>query len=208
MPLAAFVCLATTLAIGCAASSESADDSSSSDLTSAAPVTLGNFLNHPKIKEIRAEVAAVDAAKLATASEKEGPCPDDDVDQTVTKGTDDGGKIRKLIVAWGGSDGDGTTSYYYDAAGHLRFVFDHSETTPANDSMLVIESRVYFDAAGNRIFDVEKVGKGTISHPPNMDNAPFSLPNDKAQVPTTPFEVLPELQTDPGSFYNTPPNCD
>src|SRR5262249_34334604 len=151
-------------------------DVASADLTAATPITLGNFLSHPKIKEIRAEVAAVDAAKLTTV-QRDASCPDEDVTASYAKSTDGGNKVRKLVTSWGGSDGDGTSTYYYDAAGRLRFELDITETAPASGALIVDELRVYYDATGARIFDVSKAGRGTTAHPPNMDKAPLRRPD-------------------------------
>jgi hypothetical protein len=192
---------ATIAAAGCASSMDDAAADTSADLTASGPITLGNFINHPKIKEIRAEVAAVDAAKLTRAKKDAVACPDSDIEESWTKFTDEAGTIRKFGDSWGGSDGDGTTTYYYDAAGHLRFVFDVLESAPADDSLHVTDTRVYFDAAGARIFEVAQAGDGTTAHPPAMASRPYKLP-------TAPEEIDPELVSSPGTFFDSPPKCD
>jgi hypothetical protein len=193
--VAAFLALVSFSAVGCAAGTDASDDANEAAAMTAGPITIGNFLNHPKIKEVRAEVAAVDAAKL-TAEKKTRSC--DDLEGTVTKASDEGGKIRKLTDAWGASDGDGTTTYYYDASGRLRFVFDVLESAPADDSLTVFETRSYFDASGHLVFQVGKKGRGTTAHPPNMDQAHF--------VVATPdqFEtnILPEAISNPAGLFD------
>src|SRR5262245_41591741 len=90
------------LTTGCAAGTQGSDlDATEAAALTAGPVTLRNFANHPKIKEVRAEVAAVDAAQLTDVT-KDHSC--DDAVAKLTKRTDAGGTIRKIFDTWGGSD--------------------------------------------------------------------------------------------------------
>jgi hypothetical protein len=192
-----------TAAAGCTTATDDAStpEVGSADLTGSTPITLGNFLNHPKIKEVRAEVGAVDAAKLTTV-ERDASCPDEDGTSTRAKSTDGGGKVRKLVLAWGGSDGDATSTYYYDAAGRLRFELDVNETAPASGALIVDELRVYYDATGARLFDVSKSARGTVAHPPNMDRAPLKRPD-----PDTTTDTDPQIVTNPGGYYDSKVVC-
>lgn len=197
------VTLVLPTAVGCVASADAdADSAAAADLSASGPITLGNFVNHPKIKAIRAEVAAVDAAKLTIAS-KDNSCPNADAEGTVTKSTDQAGVVRKFVDAWGGSDGDATTTYYFDAGGHLRFVYDVSETAPASGALYVVDSRVYFDELGAKIFEVKQEGRGTTAHPPSMANRPFALPaNGEGAL------LNDAIKADPKAYFDAAPKCE
>jgi hypothetical protein len=186
--------------VGCAAGASDDAEASEAAALTAAPVTLQNFLTHPKIKEVRAEVAAVNAASLTTV-QKDHSC--DDTEAKLSKLTDGGNTIRKIFDTWGGSDGDGSTSYYYDAAGRLRFVFDVLESAPASGSLTVFETRSYFDASGRLLIQVGKTGHGTTAHPPNMDNVAFEI----ATPSNYQTEIIEAAKTNPAGFYDNTVSC-
>jgi hypothetical protein len=193
------VAAVTTLA-GCAGKTDASPDSSSADVTAVAPITLGNFINHPKIQEVRAEVAAVDAATL-TDEKKDVTCDPEQGSATREKWTDASGKIRRLRESFSGEDGDGSLTWTYDASGRLRFIFRVLDTTPADGSLSVDERRVYFDATGASIWEVARNGRGTVGRPPNMEQSPYTKPatsldtdtegKDIVTNPAERWEVLP-----------------
>jgi hypothetical protein len=203
LPLAASFLVALAAAVGCSAPVDSDSASAAAaDLSASGPITLGNFVTHPKIKAIRAEVAAVDAAKLTSAS-KDLDCPEADGVENLTKSTDEASVVRKFVDAWGGSDGDSTTTYYFDAGGHLRFVYDVTETAPASGALYVVDSRVYFDELGAKIFEVKQEGKGTTAHPPAMANRPYQLPaNGEGAL------LSQAIEADPKAYFDGPPKCE
>jgi hypothetical protein len=207
LALAASFLVALTAAVGCSAPIDADSDSTgaaAADLSASAPITLGNFVSHPKIKAIRAEVAAVDAAKMTSASKDLSKvCPEADGSENLTMSTDEANVVRKFVDAWGGSDGDSTTTYYFDAGGHLRFVYDVTETAPASGALYVVDSRVYFDELGAKIFEVKQEGKGTEAHPPAMANRPYQLPaNGEGAI------LSDAIEANPKAYFDGPPKCE
>jgi hypothetical protein len=174
---------------GCASKTDSSPDSAGADLSAAQPITLANFINHPKIQEVRAEVAAVDAAAL-TDEKKDVTCDPQSGTSAREKWTDGSGKIRRLEERFSGEDGDGSLTWTYDASGRLRFIFRVLNTTPANGSLSVDERRVYFDATGASIWEVARVGHGTVAHPPNMEQSPYTQPGTSLNADTEGKDIV------------------
>jgi hypothetical protein len=181
---------------GCAGSTVPGDETSSGDeaLSASAPITLHNWLNHPKIVAVRKQVEAIEASHLQT--EKKELCKDEPVGEFERdKGTDASGKIRKLVLQVGGEDGAMIDTYYYDASGKMIFVFETQNDVHGNSS----EERVYFDASGARLWDVYRNAHDPHNNP-DVSHAPF-------EVSPAPLDIAPEL-ANPGQVFDGPPRCD
>jgi hypothetical protein len=124
-----------------------------------APITKANWNQHPKIKAVRAIVAAVDAGvtrkTLKVSVRKFEYC--EPYEDTVRKQAVDAQRLVRMYEKQGGSDDSSlTTKHFYDEAGRLRFVFITGGAV--NGSQL--EQRIYFDEAGQRIWEEHKYVKG------------------------------------------------
>lgn len=164
------------------------------ELNASAPITLANWISHPKIVEVRRVVEEIDAAKFAAESKE--MCQDAGHGEVErTKLTDAHLTIRELVVAFGSEDSAMTDSYYYDAAGTLRFAFRTRNDVHGNQN----ETRVYFDAQGKSIWEI-----GRHAFDPNL----------KANITTAPYTlfedvvVLEELAASPAKLWDSPPRCD
>jgi hypothetical protein len=119
-----------------------------SAVTADTPITVQNYLNHPKIKAIRDKVNSIDNAPASgdfDTQDKSG------CEETITKLFGNHGVIFEITESSGEGAGSKTQAYYdSDAApfgmnGKLLFIFEVIGTQ---------ESRVYFDAQGNKIWQV------------------------------------------------------
>lgn len=122
-------------------------------------VTKANWQQHPKIKQVRSIVQAVNAGmtgKSFTVKKRvfEYCEPYEDTERTLA--TDSRGRARFYKKAGGSDDSSLTWEHYYDETGRLRFVFIKGGAT--NGSQL--EHRIYFDAAGKRIWEEQTYKKG------------------------------------------------
>lgn len=136
---------------GCASdggSEDAAAPAGESEVVASAPITLGNFLQHPTIKAIRTEVAAIEALSL-TKTDNPG------CDGSFSKFTQ-GDKIRKLFETGGEGGFSGEWTAYYRENGSLLFLFSKSvdETGESGVDNVSTEQRVYFDGNGKIIFQV------------------------------------------------------
>ncbi len=123
-----------------------------------ARITASNWTNHPRIVAVRKIANDIDAAiKNRTYKEvkKEQEYTGPYIDTMRQAFFDAKGKIRKLVTSGGSDDSSLTFTYYYDAAGGLRFVF--IEGGAANGTS--IQHRIYFEA-GARIWEIRKLVKG------------------------------------------------
>jgi len=191
--------VATTLALAlaaCAGPSSDADAATESvgELNASAPITMQNWLTHPKIAAVRAVVNDIDIADFAP--ETKTLCEESGHGETErTKMTDAHLVIRELVVAMGSEDSARTDSYYYDAAGTLRFAFRTHNDVHGNQR----EYRVYFDETGARIWEINRFA--------------FSETFD-ADITKSPYEAaaertdLEELATSPAKLYDSPARCD
>ncbi|MDX6383549.1 MAG: hypothetical protein QOK48_1122 [Blastocatellia bacterium] len=124
-----------------------------------APITKANWNQHPKIKAVRAIVAAVDAGvsrKTLKVSVRKFEYCEPYEDTLRRKAVDAKGRVRMYEKQGGSDDSSLTTKHFYDEAGRLRFVFITGGAT--NGSQL--EQRIYFDEAGQRIWEEHKYVKG------------------------------------------------
>jgi hypothetical protein len=159
----------------CAAQSSDAPEATHDALTASAPITLGNWLGHPKIVEIRRIAEGVEsgiAAGTLTKQERDFPnCDNGDIHRA--KFTDEHGVIRKLVMVYGGEDGGGDITYVYDAAGKPRFYFQRNESqAAAQPKPDITEFRVYVDVEGQKFWQVMREGVGDA-----INTAPFSIPD-------------------------------
>lgn len=161
---------------GCA--SDASDDvaGGASAVTATDAITLANYVTHPKIKAIRAEVGAIDAAGYEKA---ENP----GCDGNNTKWTDASGKIRKVLSEGGEGDGSGSTTAYYGANGKLRFLFfTFTGSNPDDGGVATSQSRVYFDDRGQPIWQVSREASSPLNAPPpDMSKAPDTITPDDAK---------------------------
>lgn len=158
----ALVLAASLLALsGCASSTEESAndediDATSEEVTASAPLTIDNWVNHPRIVEVRKIAQAVDALKLT--SEKLVGC--NDVTYVTSK---DASKHRRKLVETQelGMEALSTTAYY-DDKGILRFVFDRVAAKNAQGKVTkIVETRTYLDAKANPFWAVVRDGNGT-----------------------------------------------
>jgi hypothetical protein len=154
----AFFCFVSLTGIACAApADDQAPVSDESNVNSAAPITMANWVSHPSIKAIRTEVSGIDGSQL-TKAENPG------CDGGNTKYTDGEGRIRKLVEVGGEGGFEGTTTAYYDAAGKLRFILDQ-ETDHTGASPVSTEKRIYFAADGKVLWQVVRDPGGADREP-------------------------------------------
>jgi hypothetical protein len=122
-------------------------------------ITKANWQQHPKIKQVRAIVQAVNAAmsrKSLTVRKRafEYCEPYEDTKRTIA--TDSMGHVRFYLSEGGSDDSALKWEHYYDETGRLRFVFITGGAI--NGSKL--EHRIYFDENGKRIWEDHTYTKG------------------------------------------------
>jgi hypothetical protein len=185
-------------AIGCAGSSSSEDVAAAQGEVSAQkPITLGNWLTHPKIVAVRDIVNEIDASKYASES-KTGLCADSGHGESErTKVTDDKGVIRELVLAFGSEDSATIESHYYDAKGKLRFIFTTHNDVHGNSE----ELRTYFDETGARIWDVRRHAFSE-SFNPDLERAPYEAVATENEAPLDPAVLTPAVR------FDAPEQCD
>lgn len=198
--LAALALVALPVFVGCAASTS--DDSSSSGAAVSAgandPVTLKNFLNHPKIVEIRTIVAGVEAdlaAKKLTDAKKENLC--EGIGEASREKLSSGTTIRRLILAGGSDDSAETTTLTYDTAGNVRFAYTVRNDVHGNSA----DYRTYFAADGTRLIEVERFGHSDdLAKPVDLTTIPYALSDEPATFGD-------ELE-DPAKRFDSAAACD
>ena len=190
--------LAAFTAVGCAATSDDHAEVASGEVNAAAPITLQNWLTHPKIVAVRDVVNEIDSApENKFESESQTLCEDSGHGEMErTKLTDASGVIRELVLSYGSEDSAQIESHYYDARGKLRFVFTTRNDVHGNST----ELRTYFDESGNRIWEVSRHAFDENLNP-DIQAAPY-------------VRISAEDNTiDPGAFtpaarYDAPAQCD
>jgi hypothetical protein len=122
-------------------------------------ITGSNWMNHPRIVAIREIVVEIDSliTKGSLKSKKteqgySGPYIDD-MRQAFF---DSKGKIRKLVTSGGSEDSSLTFTSYYDKDGRLRFVYIVGGAVNGTG----IQHRIYLDAAGAKIWEIQKLVEG------------------------------------------------
>jgi hypothetical protein len=197
--IAVLVCSFAATLVGCAGSEEPTEEGDA-QLTAASatsPITIRNWLSHPKIVEIRSLVHTVDTTEMAVAR-RDNLC-ESIGESSREKRTDGAGKVRKLALEGGADDSAAAETYYYDAAGHLRFAFEEGGDVHGG----AYERRVYFAPDGARIWEVDRSARTPDHHgEPDLTKAPFVVPD-----PETALEILPAVISDPKAAFDAPPLC-
>ena len=122
-------------------------------------ITATNWQQHPKIGQVRAIVASVNAGLrkgLFKVSKREFEYCESYEDTLRKIAIDSKGVVRRYENQAGSDDSALTWQHYYDAAGRLRFVFISGGA--ANGAQL--EHRIYFDESGKRLWEEHKYVKG------------------------------------------------
>ncbi len=191
--IAALLALALVACAGNASNDET--NTSIGEVNVTAPLTLANWISHPKIVAVRNEVEATN--KAGYKSESKTLCKDSGIGESErTKLTDPSGKIRELVLAGGSEDSAATTHYYYDANGKLRFVFTTVNDVHGNQT----EYRTYFDSAGEQFWSVTRHAFDPSFH---------------ADITKAPFEINDEDDGDgildvnhPAALFDAPESCE
>ena len=126
--------------------------------TAAPKITRSNWKTHPQVVEIRKEVEAALALKMAnklTRTERKlWECHAYDGLRFLYR---DSARRPRIYEQSGGSDDSMVTyTFHYNLAGDLRFVF--IEAGAVNGSRL--EHRIYFDTSGKRIWEEHTYTEG------------------------------------------------
>lgn len=122
-------------------------------------ITKANWQQHPKIKAVRAVVAAVDADStkgLYKVSKRMFDYCEPYADTVRLMAADSSGMVRRYEKEAGSEDSSLAWKHYYDEGGHLRFVFIKGGAVNGSE----LEHRIYFDEAGRRIWEDHKYTKG------------------------------------------------
>jgi hypothetical protein len=123
-------------------------------------ISKSNWEQNPQIIEIRKIVAATDAAlkirSFKTSERRFEYC--NNAQLTVTRTAHD----SKGAVPWyenysEGQDASWDFHYYYDSAGHLRYVSATARSTNGTRELL----RIYLDESGKRLWKTDKLLAGT-----------------------------------------------
>jgi hypothetical protein len=123
------------------------------------PVTDKNWMRHPEIKKVRKLFKAIQADIKSKKIKCQKTSPDSEerpYDRELELCADGSGVVRKYVRAGGSDDSALTQSYYYDTQGRLRFLFVTGGAVNGTE----IQHRVYFDAGGKRIWELQKKVKG------------------------------------------------
>jgi hypothetical protein len=106
------------------------------------PITEKNWLEHPRIKEIR---ALFNETEQAITAKRMVILMEDEYQQAWGA---DAEHIRKLGQQRGGEDSAVSLDHYYDQAGILRFAFVRANAVNGTK----VEYRIYFDERGMRLW--------------------------------------------------------
>jgi hypothetical protein len=183
---ALMICVAATVACGSHGAASTGDDQNVTAATPAsAPITLQNFLNHPKIKAVRDEVQLIDSPDFQ--ADLEGEKDKDGCEASFKIFLGNHSLVVKVIEASGEGNTDEEIQAYYrfrdDLTGStLRFILK----TDKPHGGIVTESRVYFDEQGNKIFQVVRNQGG-----------PDHLPQGNEVFQPEPLLVNPDKLFDP-----------
>ncbi|MEJ2170054.1 MAG: hypothetical protein P8X90_31530 [Desulfobacterales bacterium] len=123
------------------------------------PIDSSNWLSHPSIKEIRLIFSEVQKMKLnhelVAKSKKFDYCePYQDMEREIL--LDDSEIPRYYSYSAGSDDSAITWQFYYDQSGNLRFAFITAKAV----NKTKIEHRIYFNAKGERIWEIQKLIEG------------------------------------------------
>jgi hypothetical protein len=146
-------------AAAASAAAPTAIHAASQETSATAKVTRANWQQHPQIKRVRAIVQSVDASLgkgLYKLSKREFQYCEPYQDTVRLMATDARGRVRRYEKQAGSEDSSLTLKHTYDEGGHLRFVFIKGGAVNGSE----LEHRIYFDDAGNRIWEEHKYVKG------------------------------------------------
>jgi hypothetical protein len=179
--------------------------------TAERPLTIENFVSHPRVVEVREWVKRIDdqvTSKTLVKHEKVFP----DAFATCDAGGEDhrekyvdaSGAVRKFVQVFATEHSEITTTYYYSNDGKLRFVFDVSNSAEVEESgafhSFVFEKRVYFNAEGQVFWEVDREGQAT-GAPPDLSKSPFTKAEDV-------FEALdPDVEKDAKKAFDNAIVC-
>ena len=122
-------------------------------------ITSKNWVDHPAVKEIRemyAEVRQLMDAKKLVRKEKHFEDCEPYQDAVRIMYADSRHTVRNYYVDAGSDDSLVRRDFYYDKDGKLRFAFIKGGAVNGT----TIEHRIYFDPAGKRIWEIQKLVKG------------------------------------------------
>ncbi len=123
------------------------------------PITESNWSTHPRIVEIRELCGRIDKG-IAGGTIHERKKPFDYASPRVAPlkilYIDGRNIVRKFVEEAASEDSALRFNYYYDPAGKLRFVFITGGAV--NGSKM--EHRIYFNAEGTRIWEIQKYTSG------------------------------------------------
>jgi hypothetical protein len=122
-------------------------------------ITKANWQQHPKIRAIRAGVELVKAGLSKGSfklSKREFEYCQSYEDTAREMAVDSRGLVRWYKTQAGSDDSALSLEHYYDQAGRLCFVFISGGAANGSD----LEHRIYFDAKGQRIWEVHQYIKG------------------------------------------------
>ncbi|GMQ61719.1 hypothetical protein [Vallitalea maricola] len=143
------------------------DESGNAIFKDEVDITESNWMNHPKIVEIRAIYNAIEKSlksEQLTVTNK-NTTNNLSLSKDIIIYKDANQKTRKYTEQGGSDDSAYTTSYYYDDLNNLRFVFLELGATNGTNA----EYRLYYDKEGNKIWEHSKLLDGP-GYPFNVDD--------------------------------------
>lgn len=118
------------------------------------PITAANWLRHPQIVDVRQIYEEIRTGIDGKRFKKEWTVYQDctsRVDSARTVYRDRNG-ARYYYASGGSDDSRVDRNFYYDTKGVLRFVY----ITGGAVNGTAVQHRIYFDAAGKRIWEIQK----------------------------------------------------
>jgi hypothetical protein len=170
---------------GAATSGDDQDLTTTQAPSANTPLTLQNYLNHPKIKAIRDEVEAIDNGHNDFVFPEEGG----GCEASITKWYGNHGRIYQIVEQLG-EGGPETRAYYRNGVDleqpeRLLFILRVDPT-----SVQPTESRIYFDEQGNKMWQVVRQAGGA----------------DRLPQGNEVYQADP-LRNSPEAWFRTPPGC-
>ncbi|HEX8703453.1 MAG TPA: hypothetical protein VF815_31745 [Myxococcaceae bacterium] len=122
-------------------------------------ITRKNWRTHPRLAAVRAlysENEKLEREHKLKAERLEFSCDGPGMETERTALRDGAGRVRQYLTRMGGEDSAYTAEHHYDGQGRLRFLFVKGGAV--NGSAL--ELRIYFDEAGERLWEDRQLVKG------------------------------------------------
>lgn len=133
-------------------------DDTTANANDSSEITESNWLNHPKIKEIRGIYNVIQNS--ITTNEFKSETKEIKLEtpkfKAITKFSDSNNIIRKYIKQGGSEDSAHSVSYYFSTSKKLRFVLLSVRATNGTN----LEYRLYYDEQGNKIWENKSLIKG------------------------------------------------